>query len=178
MNRGRACGLCFLTDLTSEEIGFDPSRGGNQMMRKLNHGSKLLDFLGKISNNYEMNESLSEKEKRESALKNFGGEVTEFVGEVETKEFTQMISVRMDSKLISKLRSIAQDRNVKISEIVRDAASIYADEFSRNTSIWTVKTSVQITQVVKPIITVIQYKPSGAYSGYGNDELHRHSLSG
>lgn len=70
-----------------------------------------------------MNENNNEHERREAALAALGGNVESGAREVPGREIRQMVSVRIESDLVSGLREIANVRGVKVSDLLREAAA-------------------------------------------------------
>ncbi len=63
---------------------------------------------------------LTEKQRRELADANFGGEVLS-AHEVPARDTMQMLSVRVEPELIAELRRLSAERGCKLSDFVREA---------------------------------------------------------
>lgn len=101
-----------------------------------------------------------EKERREAALAAMGGEVLD-ARAVRPREVRQMLSVRMEPQLIADLREVAEARNEKVSDVLRDAAvRVVAEHRAQDVHITTwfnaVSTLMQPTFVVSTRTGLVQ----------------------
>lgn len=82
-----------------------------------------------------MNEDqrLSEPARREAAQASIGSGIEEGAQPVRPRSMTQMTSVRLELGLVKALRAIAGERQVSISDLLREAAIRLVSEYQRQT---------------------------------------------
>lgn len=108
------------------------------------------------------NMSKSEKERRAEALAALGGDIVSVPVEISGKEMKQMVSVRVDMDMLSALRSVANERGVKVSDLLREgAAKLLQDSKTSTIDVrpWPVTFGVRID----PIIRISQGTWQGTY---------------
>lgn len=108
------------------------------------------------------NMSKSEKERRAEALAALGGDIVSVPVEISGKEMKQMVSVRVDMDMLSALRSVANERGVKVSDLLREgAAKLLQDSKTSTIDVrpWPVSFGVRID----PIIRISQGTWQGTY---------------
>ena len=108
------------------------------------------------------NMSKSEKERRAEALAALGGDIVSVPVEISGKEMKQMVSVRVDMDMLSALRSVANERGVKVSDLLREgAAKLLQDSRTSTVDVrpWPVTFGVRID----PIIRISQGTWQGTY---------------
>lgn len=108
------------------------------------------------------NMSKSEKERRAEALVALGGDIVSVPVEISGKEMKQMVSVRVDMDMLSALRSVANERGVKVSDLLREgAAKLLQDSKTSTIDVrpWPISFGVRID----PIIRISQGTWQGTY---------------
>jgi uncharacterized protein (DUF4415 family) len=82
-----------------------------------------------------MNENARKTEaaRRESALAAAGGELVGDARTVAGREIRQMLSLRMDPRVVRQLRRIADRRGTSVSDLLREAATRIIEDDSRST---------------------------------------------
>jgi predicted transcriptional regulator len=76
----------------------------------------------------EMAMHMDEQQRREAALASLGGDVID-AREIAPREVRQMISVRVEPRLVGDLREIAEARGAKVSDLLREAVTRFVAEF-------------------------------------------------
>lgn len=98
------------------------------------------------------NMSKSEKERRAEALSALGGDIVSVPVEISGKEMKQMVSVRVDMDMLSALRSVANERGVKVSDLLREgAAKLLQDSKTSTIDVrpWPVTFGVRIDPIIR-----------------------------
>jgi hypothetical protein len=101
--------------------------------------------------------------RRDAADAAFGSEVILNAQEVQGREIMQMLSVRMEPSLVAGLRAAAEDRNVKVSDLLREAATQIVDNYRRRV--------VQLSSLTFNNVSAIAPNISLSY-GSGSDAAH------
>lgn len=96
--------------------------------------------------------NMNEQERREAALAAMGGEVLG-AREVPAKDILQMLSVRMEPDLIGDLRAVAESRGLKVSELLREAATRLVTEYRQQQVHMTTWSHVQSFRI-DPMIAI------------------------
>ena len=78
-----------------------------------------------------MNSRDDEIARRQEADAAFGQETVLSAHEIPSREILQMLSVRMEPSLVAGLREAAEDRNLKVSDLLREAAAAIVDNYHR-----------------------------------------------
>lgn len=94
----------------------------------------------------------SEKVRRAEALAALGGDIVSVPVEVSGKEMKQMVSVRVDMDMLSALRNMANERGVKVSDLLREgAAKLLQDSKTSTVDVrpWSVTFGVRIDPIIR-----------------------------
>lgn len=107
-----------------------------------------------------MANKMNEQERREAALASLGGEVLA-AREVAPREIRQMLSVRLEPRILGDLREISESRGIKISDLVREAIARLIAEF-RGQDIRLETWSRQLSVHVQPMVEFSSASPTNS----------------
>ncbi len=105
-----------------------------------------------------MNEKqrLSEQTRREAAQAAAGSGVELGAREVPARSMKQMLSVRFEPELLHELRRLARDREVSVSDLLREAAMRLLEEARQQQVYLTVHQNAG-SSIIEPHVTVLYW---------------------